>query len=104
MLRNGFCFNKACNQLYTPFHDAVRHGSVELVSYLLDNFLKDHPKIDSKSLININQPGGFSQNSVFHLAASRTKYEVFFELDKYKADIFARNREFKSVFQHVNCN
>lgn len=83
LLRNGFCFNKTCNQLYTPFHDAVRHGNAALVAYLLQNFMKRHPKIDSKSLININQSGGFAQNSVFHLAASRTKYEIVFELDKY---------------------
>jgi phosphatidylserine decarboxylase len=38
------------------------------------------------------------------MAASRTKFDVFFELDRYKADIFVRNREFKSVFQYVNCN
>ena len=34
----------------------------------------------------------------------RTKFEIVYELDKYGADIFMRNKDLKTCFQHVNCN
>lgn len=38
------------------------------------------------------------------MAASRTKYDVVYQLDRRGAWIFERNRDLKTCFQYVNCN
>ena len=107
LMNSGFGFNFRCNQHYTPFHDAVRHGSADLVRYLLENYAIQFQQVSrypTYLLIDINAKGGFGQNTPFHLAASRTKYEVVYQLDRRGAWIFERNRDQKTCFQYVNCN
>ena len=43
-------------------------------------------------------------NTAYHIAAAKTNFQVLYELDKYGANIFIRNKENKTSFQVVNNN
>tara|TARA_B110000285_G_C15135075_1_gene626284 strand:- start:3093 stop:3233 length:141 start_codon:yes stop_codon:yes gene_type:complete len=42
--------------------------------------------------------GGYGLNTAYHLAATRTNFDILYELDKFGADIYARNKENKTAF------
>ena len=62
--------------------------------------------IDSNQLKaeDLDIRAGSGQNTACHIAAAKTNYNVLFELEKWGADVFVRNKECKTVFQVVNNN
>lgn len=78
--------NLLCNQKYTPFLLAVRLGNVFLTQKLIQRLVaNDSPKntiLELDNKIDLNMKGGYGQNTAYHLAATRTNFEILFELDR----------------------
>ena len=53
---------------------------------------------------DLNLRTGIGLNTAFHIAAAKTNFAVLYELDRWGADIFMRNKENKTSFQVVNNN
>lgn len=50
------------------------------------------------TISDLNIRTGIGLNTSFHIAAAKTNFQVLFELDKWGADIFIRNKENKTSF------
>ena len=59
---------------------------------------------DPNRQIDLDLKGGYGLNTAYHLAATRTNFDILYELDKFGADIYSRNKENKTAFQLVNNN
>lgn len=78
--------NLICNQKYTPFLLAVRLGNVfltqKLIQRLVANDSSKNTILELDNNIDLNMKGGYGQNTAYHLAATRTNFEILFELDR----------------------
>lgn len=78
--------NLICNQKYTPFLLAVRLGNVfltqKLIQRLMANYSSKNTILELDNKIDLNMKGGYGQNTAYHLAATRTNFEILFELDR----------------------
>ena len=61
-------------------------------------------QVDPNRQIDLDLKGGYGYNTAYHLAATRTNFDILYELDKYGADIYSRNKDNKTAFQLVNNN
>jgi ankyrin repeat protein len=95
LLNHGADINVMCKQKYTPFLLAVRLGNIDMVSKLLQILIAERGLMTSEDL---SAKTGNGLNTALHIAAAKTNYQVIFELDKWGADIFVRNRENKTCF------
>ena len=68
------------------------------------NYNSKNSAVEHDDKIDLNMKGGYGQNTAYHLAATRTNFEILFELDRQGADVFIRNKDNKTCFQLVNNN
>jgi ankyrin repeat protein len=95
LLKYKVNLHACCNQRYTPFLLAVRLGNVDMISKMLQLLIQDKGLMESSDL---NLRTGIGLNTAFHIAAAKTNFQVLYELDKWGADIFVRNKENKTCF------
>lgn len=83
---HGMNVNLLCNQKYTPFLLAVRLGNVfitqKLIQRLMTNYNTNKSIFELEYRLDLDMRGGYGQNTAYHLAATRTNFEILFELDR----------------------